>query len=215
MHALLYYFPSNSQIKFSELTLGRIVGEGGFCTVRLVLSVALNEIYDVTTDDDARARQRLAQRMNQHLSTGSESSFVMKTLRHDLPPDEYDKGIVDLAIEADFLAVISHPHIISMRATANSDPSQPRFFVVLDRLVMTLDRKFNYWRGIQDESTGVSWWLGYYCCAKKSHVLHELWKDRLSVAHDIASALQYLHRHNIIYRDLVREDYNMCTVCRL
>ena len=92
------------------------------------------------------------------VSSLAQNEYVMKTLRTDLPEEEYVKGIVDLAIEAEFLTVLSHPNIISMRALANSDPHETKFFVILDRLVMTLDRKFNQWRQQVGENSG--YWLG-------------------------------------------------------
>lgn len=89
-----------------------------------------------------------------------------------------------------------------MRAMANSDPHSTSFFVMLDRLNTTLDRKFNYWRKQVGENSGI--WMGPclgYCCSKK-HLLHQLWIERLNVARDIAKAIEYLHDKKIIYRDL-------------
>lgn len=84
---------------------------------------------------------------------------------------------------------------------ANSDPHESKFFVILDRLVMTLDRKFNQWRREVGENSG--YWLGPfgYCCAKE-HFLYKTWLDRLTASRDIANALHYLHSKSIVYRDL-------------
>ena len=72
----------------------------------------MQDIFD-TDQEDARKRVELS---NQCFNEESqESSFVLKTLRDDLPEDEHTKGIVDLAVEARFLAKLSHPHIVSMR----------------------------------------------------------------------------------------------------
>ena len=129
------------------------------------------------------------------------TQYVLKTLRPDLPEEEYVKGIVDLAIEAEFLAVLSHPNIISMRAMANSDPHESKFFVILDRLITTLDRKFNQWRKDVGDNSG--YWLGPfgYCCSKP-HCLYQTWLERLLASRDIAHAMSYLHTKNIVYRDL-------------
>jgi serine/threonine protein kinase len=158
-----------------------------------VEKVKLNEVFD-TSDKNAKLRSDFA-------ATIGENQYVMKTLRSDLPEEEYVKGIVDLAIEADFLSVLSHPNIISMRAMANSDPHETKFFVVLDRLVQTLDRKFNQWRREVGESSG--YWLGPfgYCCAKEQY-LYQTWLDRLLAANDIANAIYFLHSKSIVYRDL-------------
>jgi hypothetical protein len=171
-----------------------MVGQGGFSLVCKLEKIELNEVFD-TSDDSARARSDFAASMRAN-------HYVLKTLRTDLPEEEYVKGIVDLAIEAEFLSVLSHPNIISMRAMANSDPHESKFFVVLDRLVTTLDRKFNQWRRDVGDNSG--YWLGPlgYCCAKE-HFLYKTWLERLTASRDIANALYYLHTHQkVIYRDL-------------
>lgn len=180
-------------LALSEIKAGRIVGQGGFCMVCKVDQIDLNEVFD-TSDNSAKKRSDFAASLG-------ENQYVMKTLRTNLPEEEYVKGIVDLAIEAEFLSVLSHPNIISMRARANSDPHEPKFFVILDRLVMTLDRKFNQWRREVGENSG--YWLGPfgYCCAKE-HFLYRTWLDRLTASRDIANAIYYLHSKSIVYRDL-------------
>ena len=170
-----------------------MLGQGGFSIVCKIDNIELNEVFD-TSDAQAKSRSDFAASLR-------ESQYVMKTLRTDLPEEEYIKGIVDLAIEAEFLEVLSHQNIISMRAMANSDPHESKFFVILDRLVITLDRKFNYWRKEVGENIGI--WFGPfgYCCSKE-HVLHKIWLERLTAAKDIANAIYYLHSKAIVYRDL-------------
>jgi serine/threonine protein kinase len=170
-----------------------MVGQGGFSIVCKIENIELNEVFD-TGEEESKARSDFAASIR-------ENNYVMKTLRVDLPEEEYVKGIVDLAIEADFLAILSHPNVISMRAMANSDPHESRFFVVLDRLVTTLDRKFNIWRKEVGENSG--FWFGPfgYCCSKVQF-LYKTWLERISAARDIANAVYYLHSHSIVYRDL-------------
>jgi len=170
------------------------VGTGGFSVVNEVKSVDLDEIYDT----DALMQQQ-RQQLAQSLRNGG--NYVLKALRTDLPEEEREKGVVDLAIEAGFLSVLQHRNIISMRAAAASDPMHSRYFVILDQLNVTLEKKINFWRKIISENTG--YWVPCwgYCCSKDI-ALHLNWKERLQCAADIASALNYLHQQNIIYRDL-------------
>lgn len=170
-----------------------MVGQGGFSVVTKIENISLDEVYD-TSEKESQARSNFAASIR-------ENHYVLKSLRTDLPEDEFVKGVVDLAIEAEFLSVLKHTNIISMRAMANSDPHESRFFVVLDRLTSTLDRKFNYWRKEVGENSGM--WLGPfgYCCAKE-RLLYKTWFERISAARDIANALQYLHSNLIVYRDL-------------
>jgi hypothetical protein len=53
---------------------------------------------------------------------------------------------VDLAIEVNFLHVLSHPHIIKMRGLFKSEtPFHPDYFFVMDRLFGTLEDKTKEW----------------------------------------------------------------------
>lgn len=66
----------------------------------------------------------------------------------------------------------------------------------------TLDNKLKIWR--KDVGINQGMWLGPcigYCCSR-DHVLHRIWMERFTVARDIASAMQYLHCQDIVYRDL-------------
>jgi len=208
-------------LAFQEVVLGEIIGRGGFSFVHEIRDVKLQEIYD-TGNEEAASRAAFAAAFDEssdgyNAGGGGSSSpsnsgnnnkkppsqrYVLKTLRPDLPEDEHNKGIIDLAVESQFLAALSHPHILSLRGHANSDPLESRYFVVLDRLVSTLDYKLKVWR--KDVGINMGYWFGPclgYCCGR-NHVLHRIWMERFTVARDIASALEYLHGQDIVYRDL-------------
>lgn len=215
------------ELAFAEISLGERIGRGGFSFVSEINSVRLQEIYD-TGNDEAKSRAAFAKSVNekatsdedeplspsespspQSSSTSSQKGktergggYVLKTLRPDLPEDEHNKGIIDLAVEARFLAALDHPNVIALRAAANSDPLESRYFVVLDRLASTLDERLKEWR--RDVGINMGYWLGNrwgYCCAR-THVLHRIWVERLRVGRDVAGALRYLHNQGIVYRDL-------------
>lgn len=183
-------------LAFTELKIGRVLGKGGFSVVSEIQGVQLDEVYD-TSDHEMALRKDFSAKVEDE-----QRHFVIKMLRTDLPEDEHAKGVVDLAIEAEFLKSLSHDNIITMRAHANSDPHESRFFVVLDKLVITLERKMNFWR--KEVSDNAGYWMGPcvgYCCSRR-HVLHRLWMERLMVSRDIGLAIRYLHSQKICYRDL-------------
>jgi serine/threonine protein kinase len=187
----------------AELKIGRVLGKGRFSVVSEIQGVKLDDVYD-TSDEEAKLRQGFAEQVQDGSGIShSQRQFVVKMLRTDLPEEEHTKGVVDLAIEAEFLKTLRHANIITMRAHANSDPHESRFFVILEKLVITLERKMNFWR--QEVTENVGFWFPCfgYCCAKQ-HVLHRLWMERLMVSRDISMAIRYLHTQGIVYRDLVR-----------
>jgi serine/threonine protein kinase len=158
----------------------------------------LDDIYDVD-EKSSELRMQFASSVRKSKTEGIR--YVLKTLRNDLPDEDNEKGIADLAIEAEFLSVFAHPNIISMKAVSQSDPRRSRYFVILDYLPTTLDLKINLWRRVVGENAG--YWVPCcgYCCSN-GVILHINWKERLRSATDIASALQYLHERNVMYRDL-------------
>lgn len=100
------------------------------------------------------------------------------------------------------LAVTFTIFFVGKSATANSDPLESRFFIILEMLMSTLEDKLAFWRRGINKTMSV--WCGPfgYCCANKP-VLNSIWMERIHVTKCIASAIQYLHNEDIIYRDLV------------
>lgn len=185
----------------SEIVLGSLVGKGGFSLVYDLVSIEVDDVFDISSST-AEARRKVAAK------TSNEQGgprYVVKMLRDDMNEHDHAKAVVDCAVEARFLRRLNHPNIIAMVGTANSDPLENKFFVILEKLDMTLEEKIDFWR--REINKNMQIWCGPfgYCCAN-STFMRNTWIDRMNVALCIASAIKYLHGENIIYRDLKPEN---------
>jgi hypothetical protein len=182
------------------LSLGRVLGKGGFCSVSEITKIVLKkkDQADESTStrlDDEHTIQNIVQDrsfMETHCLRGKDKDcrYALKVLLPSCKDDAqtYINGVVDLAVEARFLSVIRHPSIIKMRAMAVTSPysvSDP-FFVVLDRLYDILGTRISKWK--KQKPSGMMKLLDR--SGKKES---SFWIERITVAYDLAAALQYLH----------------------
>ena len=96
-------------------------------------------------------------------------------------PQHFVCGVIDLAMEVKFLSILRHPHIIKMRAMADVHHCSSDFFILLDRLDLTLTKQVAEWKKGMPSGFGQK--------EKKK----ELFCERLIVGYDICSALGHLH----------------------
>lgn len=108
---------------YNELTLGKILGRGGFCKVGEVVKVTLKDGVAAKVEKDQRHKQDHDERhmanvlqdrdfmQTFYLRKGTDYRYAIKTLKEDVTKDvsTFINGVVDLAIEARFLSVIRHP----------------------------------------------------------------------------------------------------------
>jgi serine/threonine protein kinase len=111
--------------------------------------------------------------------------------------DTYLKGCIDLALEVKYLSSLSHPSILEVRGVASCGPFKEGYFIILDRLPEMLPKRLNRWMTVDRQTKGVT---GLFTGGKNK--VGDLLVERLVVAHDIASALGYLHEVRVVYRDL-------------
>eukprot|EP00545_Synedropsis_sp_CCMP1620_P002855 CAMPEP_0119015874 /NCGR_PEP_ID=MMETSP1176-20130426/11699_1 /TAXON_ID=265551 /ORGANISM="Synedropsis recta cf, Strain CCMP1620" /LENGTH=482 /DNA_ID=CAMNT_0006969199 /DNA_START=69 /DNA_END=1517 /DNA_ORIENTATION=+ len=195
-----------------EVVVGKLLGSGGFNNVYELDAVDL--IADPLTAEHARKISSELQAEHRHhvskhcFREASNSSryaikFLSKDTTHD--PDRFCTGAADLVVEAKFLASLDHPHIVKLRGMAAAGTAgfatcrQKGYFLLLDRLQCTLDDKLEEWKDTERRAVGS---LQRKILDRTGKKQRYLLADRLKVAFDVASAMQYLHHNKIIYRDL-------------
>lgn len=164
--------------------LGEMLGRGGF-----------NSVYSLKSNVvlvDAHTGRRVVNARNE---------LAVKFLSDDAMAiaEEFCNGAADLYMEAKYLtALAAHPHpgLIQLHGICASGPNgfcrteRAGFFLVIDRLYDTLDRRMDVWKELSRRR------------ASQPVVLQALFLQRLIVAQDIASAVRHLHKLNVVFRDL-------------
>jgi serine/threonine protein kinase len=160
------------QVSMDLLTIGTLLGRGGF-----------GSVYGVASS------QPIAKNAPQRIM----HEYALKRLSDDVFEDEDDEdddyqieaAAKDLLIEATILSKLpNHTNVIRCHAVSAGFWENPaRGFLILDKLSDTLADRIQRWMRLPEAR------------AKQRARVR-------SIAPGIASALQFLHSHNVIYRDL-------------
>lgn len=134
------------------------------------------------------------------LRNGGDARYAVKFLSPEVVSNTalYIQGMMDMAIEERFLSGIEHPNIVKMRAMSVVDPYDPGFFIIMDRLYDTLEKRLEKWKKQNGRSSGLAGKLG----DRKGAKAQALMEERLVAAFDLSSAFEHLHGLNIVYRDI-------------
>jgi serine/threonine protein kinase len=208
----------------SDIVTGRILGRGGFCTVKEIKSIKAEEKMPSnsssgqpksrgfpflrksdTLDHSIRSSDGIGippkQFMAYRCSRGGTKYYVLKQVAEDLVYQDritFLKGVVDLVLESQYLASLSHPNIVEIRGLSDQSPFSQGYFIVVDRLKETLPSKLKQWMTIDRQCKGIT---GVFAGGKKKQ--DGLLVDRMKAAYGVANALSYIHSLNVVYRDLV------------
>jgi serine/threonine protein kinase len=215
-----------------EITLGRVLGRGGFCVVREIEKIKTPTSNGYTRKSKGSILTRMMMKQSRGKQPECQNSikdfqiehsrdsvasrsklsrksgrYVLKRLALDLKHSDkitYMKGIVDMAMEAKFLSALDHPNIIGLTGVSTQDPYSDGYFLVLEKLDETLSRKIKTWMNIDRQCQGIT---GVFTGSKRKE--EDLYRDRIEAAYDIAAGAAYLHEKNIIFRDLVSLCYRV------
>lgn len=192
-----------SQFDIEEVKADKVLGRGGYCTVSQVCKIQLRGKSQEENGEVNHVGSRSY--MAEHAIRDGEARYAIKKLSKEVVTDPYRflRGTIDLAIEARFLAVITHSNIIKMRGVGSSDPCGADFFLILDRLYGTLEPKLKEWKKLEAKYNGA---MALVRPGWKKTMKNNLICDRLLCAYDLASAMRHMHSLNVIYRDLKPEN---------
>lgn len=190
-----------------DICIGEKLGEGGFSNVNACT---------VTVPNHPDENQQLA------------IKYLKRKAMVDL--HQFKHGAADLAVEAYFLKTLRHENIVSLHGiTAGSVESNVAlgkecgFFIVVDRLFETLEKRIDGWKKQEVEALGLTLdaasfslsnhdrhnesssnrrnFLGRYTVEYREQKRAEL-VERCEIAISLAKAMEYLHSKRIIFRDL-------------
>lgn len=205
---------SRNEIAFldiDEIRYGRLVGSGGFCNVRSVRGFSVKNHSNDSTHHEYNHDERVMRNSIQVNCENGNLRYVIKTIKPERMESERSHliAIGDLQMEASLLSRIRHPNIIRLRGISceggdayNTPDRHDAYFLVLDRLKESLKDRILKWKLETNRLAQPSVLVSMLNHQRILNCKRQLFLERLNVAYDIASALEYLHSQRIIYRDL-------------
>jgi len=195
---LQQHAPKNTFAVFSrsEIRTGPLLGKGGFSLVYEITGFCL----DPTVSERCTVQQ---QRLREEYCDEQPGTFCIKYLNGAnllaKSPKDFQCALADLATEAAFMSRLDHPNILSIRGlpmdglAALADGQHDSYFIITDRLGETLEQ----WIQTNKKTAAAA------ASPKAPPVFGaQSLQEKCDYALQLADALQYLHEHRIIFRDL-------------
>lgn len=188
--------------EMNELKLGKLMGTGAFSDVYEIEGFELSK-----KASSKHAPHKMATRQffkGNATNKNEKPKYVVKHLRPTLArtPSSFCMAAADLCIEAQYLNMLTHDNILKIRgwSTGGIDGygkgHHDGYFLILDRLSETLGDRIETWK---KEKRSLDYGLEHLSLENDSTA--EL-LSRTKIVHQVALALEYLHKKNIIFRDL-------------
>jgi serine/threonine protein kinase len=177
--------------------LGEKLGKGGFNSVYELEKIELDE-SNPCSEEQRRQRSAVAHSLQRKLAVKFLNESAMAN------SNEFCNGAADLLLEAKYLSALSnhpHPSIISLHGVAAAGAAgfatgqMGGYFLVVDRLYDTLDKRIDVWKELKRRKLRHS-------SPTNIKLLQAMFVQRLQVACDICSAIRHLHNLKVVFRDL-------------
>ena len=185
--------------KMDEITPGALLGKGEFCNVREISSI--DPDYDHTTyteshelfsqgEDTQKMVLKKAIIASNCFNTNGKK-YVIKYLNEEarLIPSHFETAISDITVETKFLAALRHPHIIKLHGFNKDELFSSDYFMVLERLEITLFSVMHDWR-ISSENKLMETVVRTRSKKRMKWSIHNI----LKILSSVSSALSYLHK---------------------
>jgi len=116
----------------------------------------------------------------------------------------FARGMISMAVEIRVLSFIDHPNIIKAHGMAQfASPCESKFFLLLDCLHDTLDKRIEYWGHRKKRFTFIG---GRKITDPKSKKTTAIYEKQIIAAYGVSAAIAYLHDLKILHRDLKPEN---------
>ncbi|KAL9185233.1 hypothetical protein ACHAXT_003010, partial [Thalassiosira profunda] len=183
-----------------EIFTGRRIGSGSFSDVYEIKAFQLSR-GGCYTPEEQRKREAMAR--------DADSKYVIKHLKPSLEESErFPAAAYDISHEAEMLSALDHPNVVKIHGICARGHDAfldgcEGYFIVLERLDTTLDRRLKIWSESRARAQNPMKLL------KRGRVGSSDTEEsppsfvaKMGMASSLASAVEYLHSNGILFRDL-------------